>query len=236
MNDFNFFEYLLIMSLQIQCYKLVDRNYLLRLLSELNENCDCDNCTYCTKLKIIRSEIRKNGFGSYINHIDCCRITETQDKIIDLPKIDVSKLVSVFFFLVQKPIGCTLEKANMMLLSKEMTDKDRSLKTQLIVSSNQTMKKLAVRVWKNDGFFKDLRPNLNIEKVNVPENTLYYVNQSFLFTVKNGDIAMYNHNFILSQMLVVANQPADISSYVYKKMKLSCIAAIMIYQTDNFKM
>ena len=59
MNDFNFFEYLLIMSLRIQCYKSVDRNYLLHLLSELNENCDCDNCTYCTKLKIIRSELRK---------------------------------------------------------------------------------------------------------------------------------------------------------------------------------
>ena len=61
------------------------------------------------------------------------------------------------------------------------------------------------RVWSNDGFFKDVRPDLNIEKVNMPQNTLFYVNQSFLSIVKNGDIAMYNYNFILGQITVAAN-------------------------------
>ena len=51
--------------------------------------------------------------------------------------------MSVFSFLFQKPIGRTLEKANMMLLSKEMTDKDRSLKTQLAVSSNSDNEKIS---------------------------------------------------------------------------------------------
>ena len=51
--------------------------------------------------------------------------------------------MSVFSFLFQKPIGRTLEKANMMLLSKEMTDKDRSLKTQLVVSSNSDNEKIS---------------------------------------------------------------------------------------------
>ena len=120
----------------------------------------------------------------------------------------------------------------MMFLSKEMSDKDRSLKTQLIVSSNSDNEKISgERVWKNDGFFKDLRPDLNIEKVNMPENMLYYVNQSFLSTVKNDDIAMYNHNFILGQMLVVANQPADISSYVCKKNKVKLYCCI--YDLSN---
>ena len=31
-----------------------------------------------------------------------------------------------------------LEKANMLLLSKEMTDKDRSMKTQLLIKSNDS--------------------------------------------------------------------------------------------------
>ena len=70
----------------------------------------------------------------------------------------------------------------MMLLSKETTDKDRSLKTQLLVSANSSDEKLSgERVWKNDDFFKDLRPDLNIEKVNMPENTLYYVNTLYIF-------------------------------------------------------
>ena len=48
----------------------------------------------------------------------------------------------------------------MMLLTKEATDKDRSLKTQLLVStSNSSDEKISSkRVWKSNGFFKDVRP------------------------------------------------------------------------------
>ena len=76
-----------------------------------------------------------------------------------------------------------------------------------------------------------MRPDLNIEKVNMPENMLYYVNQSFLSTIKNCDIAMYNHNFILGQILVAANQLADISSYVCKKNEVQLYC--WIYDLSN---
>ena len=100
-----------------------------------------------------------------------------------------------------------LEKANMLLLSKEMSDKDRSIKTQLLLSSSKpTSEKLSGEsVWKNNGFFKDVRPDLNLDKVNMPENTLFYINQGFLSTVKNGEIAMYVQNFILGQIIIAAN-------------------------------
>ena len=39
------------------------------------------------------------------------------------------------FFLVQLIDTTRLERANMMVLSKELTDKDRSMKTQLLISS-----------------------------------------------------------------------------------------------------
>ena len=102
-----------------------------------------------------------------------------------------------------------------MVLSKEMTDKDRSMKTQLLIrsSSDGDDKLSGEKVWKNNGFFKDIKPELNLEKVNTPENALYYINQSFLSTVKSGDIAMYNQNFILGQLIAAANQPKDIATY-----------------------
>ena len=82
-----------------------------------------------------------------------------------------------------------------MLLSKEMTDKDGSMKTQLLIRSDAKDEKLSgEKVWKENGFFKDVRPELNLEKVNMPENTFYYVNQAFISTVKNGDLAMYVQN------------------------------------------
>ena len=57
----------------------------------------------------------------------------------------------------------------MLLLSNEATDKDCSLKTQLLVTSNDGQDKLCgERAWKN----KYLRPDLNLEKKNVLENSL----------------------------------------------------------------
>ena len=53
----------------------------------------------------------------------------------------------------------------MMILTKEATDKDRSLKTQLMVASNNSDKKLSgERVWRSEGYFSDIRPELNLEK------------------------------------------------------------------------
>ena len=80
------------------------------------------------------------------------------------------------FFLVQNPLTGKLQKANMMVLSKEMTDKDRSLKTQLLVTENEGKDVLSgEKVWKNNGFFGDIKPEMTLEKVNLSENTLIFI-------------------------------------------------------------
>ena len=81
-------------------------------------------------------------------------------------------LRQVNFFLVQLTDVTRLESANMMILSKEVTDKDRSMKSQLLIRSspsNEDEKLSGEKVWKNNGFFKDVRPELNLEKVNLME-------------------------------------------------------------------
>ena len=51
------------------------------------------------------------------------------------------------------------------MLTKEATDKDRSLKAQLTISSKSSEEKISrERVWRNEGFFKDTKPELNLEK------------------------------------------------------------------------
>ena len=71
-----------------------------------------------------------------------------------------------FFFLVQLADTTRLERANMMVLSKELTDKDRSMKTQLHISStgNNDEKLSGEKVWKNNGFFKDTKTRINLGK------------------------------------------------------------------------
>ena len=89
----------------------------------------------------------------------------------------------------------------MLLLSKEMTDKDKSMKTQLLFKPKNDDKFCGEKIWKENGFFKDVRAELNLEKVNIPENCLMYVNQGFLSTVKSGEIAMYLHILFYFQFI-----------------------------------
>ena len=129
------------------------------------------------------------------------------------------------------------EKANMLLLSKELTDKDRSMKTQLLIRSSLSddEKLSGEKVWKNNGFFKDIRPELDLEKVNVPENCLFYINQAFLSTLKNGDIAMYNQNFIIGQLIFAANQPKEIETYQCLPNEVKLLSCVYDLESGDFK-
>ena len=53
----------------------------------------------------------------------------------------------------------------MLMLTKEATDKDRSLKAQLTISSKSSEEKISrERVWRNEGFFKGTKLELNLAK------------------------------------------------------------------------
>ena len=123
----------------------------------------------------------------------------------------------------------------MLLLSKEMTDKDKSMKTQLLFKPKNDDKLCGEKIWKENGFFKDVTAELNLEKVNIPENCLMYVNQGFLSTVKSGEIAMYLHNFIIGQLIIAANQTDDIDSYICSKIEVKLLPYVYDLESGDFK-
>ena len=132
--------------------------------------------------------------------------------------------------------GLQIEKANMLLMSKEVSDKDRSMKTQLLMTTSGSDEKISgERVWRENGFFSEVKPEMNIEKVNIPENTLLYINQGFISTVKNGDLAMYVYNFIVGQLLVAANQPDDITTYSCKDNEVKLLTCVYDLESGKFK-
>ena len=74
----------------------------------------------------------------------------------------------------------------MLLMSKEVSDKDRSMKTQLLMTSpiNSDEKVSGERVWKENGFFKEIKPEMNIDKANVPEKYVTIYQSGFYFNSK----------------------------------------------------
>ena len=123
----------------------------------------------------------------------------------------------------------------MVVLSKEMSDKDKSMKTQLMFKSEPKNKLSGEQIWKKNGFFKDVRAELSLQKVNIPENCLIYINQGFLSTVKNGEIAMYLDNFIIGQLIIAANQPKDIESYVCSQNEVKLLSCVYELESGQFK-
>ena len=80
-----------------------------------------------------------------------------------------------------------------------------------------------------------MRAQLSLQKVNIPENCLIYINQGFLSTVKNGEIAMYLDNFIIGQLIIAANQPKDIESYVCEPNEVKLLSPVYELESGQFK-
>ena len=60
------------------------------------------------------------------------------------------------------------------------------------------------------------------------------MNPGYLSTVKNGEVAINNQNFITDQLVVTPNQPKNIDEYDYKKDKVKSIRCTYNKSTGQF--
>ena len=121
----------------------------------------------------------------------------------------------------------------MLLLSREATEKDRTLTTQMIQSANQNeTEKNGEQIWAENGFFFDQRADFNMPKKNFPEYTLVYVNQGTISTTKN-DLAIYTNCFILGQVIPALDSPKDIDSYQCKQNETKIIVPLYDVSTGK---
>ena len=122
------------------------------------------------------------------------------------------------------------KNASMLFLSKETSTKDANLKSQMMISMNEDkVEKSSERIWKENGFFKDQRTDLTIGKPNFPENTLVYVNNGSITTVKGGH-AMYLEFVIIGPISPMENLPPniDFDKYDYKENEVLIFTPIII--------
>ena len=73
----------------------------------------------------------------------------------------------------------------------------------------------SINMWKNHGFFGTESCDFSMEKVNMPENTIYYINQGYQ-SYKDSKKVYYNDLYIIAQIMPLALQPKDIESYQLK--------------------
>ena len=121
--------------------------------------------------------------------------------------LNKSEIGTSFVCLVQSTISSLLHKSNTIYLSKEATNKDKNLKTQLSLSTETGDEKSAdtEKIWDKPGFFGDQVADFTNNKVNFQKNTLVYANQ--------GDLAVYLDYVILGQLIPAMNSPENIDEY-----------------------
>ena len=123
----------------------------------------------------------------------------------------------------------------MLFLSKEATNKDERLKMEMLLSLKDDKEvKQTENLWRENGFFKDQRTDLTNTKANFPENTLVYINNGTVSAVKGGHaIYLDFFNVIISQILPVANHPADIDLGNHKYQDNEVLLYVPLYNTEN---
>ena len=124
-----------------------------------------------------------------------------------------------YVLIAKSNVGNQNKKASMLYLSKEATNKDHQLKTQMVVSFQDDELKGSEKVWLESVFFGDQRAELTILKANFPENTLCYINQDSVSLVKGGEKALYLDFVVLGQLIPTANvdPEIDLDTHVFKE-------------------
>ena len=126
-----------------------------------------------------------------------------------------------------------LGKSNMLLLSKELNEKDRKLKAQLKISTKNEDKTPSENVWMENGFFKDIKSDFNIFKTDFPKDSLIYINQAQL-TIKKEPV-IYSSYFILRHIIPLLNPQQDFDNYVSKENEVKILVLLYDKSNGNFK-
>ena len=106
-------------------------------------------------------------------------------------------------------------RANIMSLSRELTEADRSVRSQVAVAnlSDSSDKRASESVWQENGFFGELKADFSIHKKDFPENALIYINQAYLSS-KDGEPVVYCDYVIVGQLITLKSSPDDLDSAV----------------------
>ena len=91
---------------------------------------------------------------------------------------------------------------------------DRSEMTVSTVKDQDRIKK-CLNLWEKFGYFGTETCDFSIEKANLPENSVFYINQACQ-SWKDDKKVYYTDVFILAQIMPLAHQPKDIENYLLK--------------------
>ena len=121
---------------------------------------------------------------------------------------------------IDSSIGIAIQNSSGLSMTKIIeSGNDRTEMTLSTGATEEKKRAKCINMWKNHGFFGTESCDFSTEKANIPENTLFYVNQGYQ-SYKDDKKVCYNDLCIIVQIMPLSIQPKDIESMNLKMMKL----------------
>ena len=126
----------------------------------------------------------------------------------------------MYFFLENLPSQTIVKpKSNVFSLSKEYSDCEKTIRSQMVVANIDGVEKSGEEIWLKEGYFGKINSEYICHKNYFPENCLIYRNQSYL-TFKDRKSIIYCDYVILGQIVPFKSQPeSDIDEFISKDKK-----------------
>lgn len=123
-----------------------------------------------------------------------------------------------------------------MSLTKTATENDRNFSTQFVAArferEDSSIEVSGEKVWRPFYAFDANRSDYSLEKVNIPEKTVFYVNQANL-TVQKSKKIYYCNCHVLPQVTEASNPPENIDSYVLQDREVKLVRPRYIVETGD---
>ena len=125
---------------------------------------------------------------------------------------------------INSSIGSAIQNSSGLSMTKIIESGNGRTEMTLSTSTAEEKPIKCINMWKNHVFFGTESCYFSIEKANMPENTVYYVNQGNQ-SYKDKKKVYYNDLYIIAQIMPLSMQPKDIESYHLKDDEVKILRA-----------
>ena len=134
---------------------------------------------------------------------------------------------------VDSGISDSIRNASKVTMTNVIENDNGKAQMSITVERDQE-KRSITNLWKNYGYFGPQVCDISIEKVNLPENTIFYINQGYFCGVKDNKKIYYCDVFILEQMTPLLDQPKTIDDYVPKENEVKILRSNYNTSTEDY--
>ena len=101
---------------------------------------------------------------------------------------------------IDSSIGSAIKNSSRISMTKVIENGAGRSEFTISTAQNEEGAKKSINLWPNFGYFGTVSCDFSIEKANIPENTIFYVNQGYQ-SCKDGKKVYYTDVFIIAQIM-----------------------------------